>query len=151
MSTAPGSDRAVSARTYARAMLETIFFTILVYLFLSRNKKPRRPRTLDGELKQLIQECNNTTAISSEIKCFLLDVIGDASNHSEDFSDVRLTQSERILDCAGPAAFYWMTEIAAQLSILAAAQINGARTNVNDELGEKATPEAVVDVVVKIG
>jgi hypothetical protein len=151
MSAAPDSDRAVSARTYARAMLETIFFTILVYLFLSRNKKPRRPRTLDGELKQLIQESTNTTAISSEIKCFLLDVIGDASNHSQDFSDVRLTQSERILDRAGPAAFYWMTEIAAQLSILAAAQINGARTNVNDELGESATPEAVVDVVVKIG
>jgi hypothetical protein len=43
-----------------------------------------------------------------------------------------------------------MTEISAQLSILAAAQINGAHTNVNDELGESATPEAVVNVVVKI-
>ena len=150
MSTALGSDRAVSAHTYCRAMLETIFFTILIYLFLSRKKKPRRPRTLNGELKQLIQESDNTTAISSEIKCFLLDVISDASNQSQDFSDVRLTQAERILDRAGPAAFYWMTEISAQLSILAAAQINGARTNVNDELGESATPEAVVNVVVKI-
>ena len=150
MSTALGSDRAVSAHTYSRAMLETIFFIILIYLFLSRKKKPRRPRTLNGELKQLIQESDNTTAISSEIKCFLLDVISDASNQSQDFSDVRLTQAERILDRAGPAAFYWMTEISAQLSILAAAQINGARTNVNDELGESATPEAVVNVVVKI-
>jgi hypothetical protein len=131
-------------------MLETIFFTILIFLFLSRKKKPRKPRTIDGELKQLIQDSSNTTAISSEIKCFLLDVISDASNHSQDFSDVRLTQAERILDRAGPAAFYWMTEISAQLSILAAAQINGARTNVNDELGESATPEAVVNVVVKI-
>jgi hypothetical protein len=43
-----------------------------------------------------------------------------------------------------------MTEISAQLSILAAAQINGLDTNVNDELGESATPEAVVNVVVKI-
>ena len=132
-------------------MLETIFFTILIFLFLSRKKKPRKPRTIDGELKQLIQESNNTTAISSEIKCFLLDVISDASHHSQDFSDVRLAQAERILDRAGPAAFYWMTEISAQLSILAAAQINGLDTNVNDELGESATPEAVVDVVVKIG
>ena len=132
-------------------MLETIFFTILIYLFLSRKKKPRRPRTLDGELKQLIQESSNTTAISSEIKCFLLDVISDASHHSQDFSDVRFAQAERILDRAGPAAFYWMTEIAAQLSIVAAAQINGADTNVNDELGESATPEAVVNVVVKVG
>ena len=132
-------------------MLETLILTILIYLFLSRNKKPRKPRTLDGELKQLIQESSNTTAISSEIKCFLLDVIGDASNQSQDFSDVRLAQAERILDRAGPAAFYWMTEISAQLSILAAAQINGLDTNVNVELGKTATPEAVVDVVVKVG
>ena len=150
MSTALGSDRAVRGNTYPEAMLETLILTILIYLFLSRKKKPRKPRTIDGELKQLIQESSNTTAISSEIKCFLLDVIGDASNHSQDFSDVRLTQAERILDRAGPAAFYWMTEISGQLSILAAAQINGARTNVNDELGESATPEAVVNVVVKI-
>ena len=124
-------------------MLETLILTILIYLFLSRNKKPRKPRTLDGELKQLIQESSNTTAISSEIKCFLLDVIGDASNQSQDFSDVRLAQAERILDRAGPAAFYWMTEISAQLSILAAAQINGLDTNVNVELGKTATPEEI--------
>ena len=132
-------------------MFETLILTILIYLFLSRKKKPRKPRTLDGELKQLIQESSNITAISSEIKCFLLDVIGDASNQSQDFSDVRLAQAERILDRAGPAAFYWMTEISAQLSILAAAQINGLDTNVSVELGENATPEAVVDVVVKVG
>jgi hypothetical protein len=42
-----------------------------------------------------------------------------------------------------------MTEIAAQLSILSAAQINGIPTNVNAELGESATPEAVIDIVIK--
>jgi hypothetical protein len=57
---------------------------------------------------------------------------------------------EFILDRAGPASFYWMTEIAAQLSILAAAQINGIPTNVSVELGEGATPEAVIDIVIKI-
>jgi|UniRef100_UPI00404A0E2C hypothetical protein len=132
-------------------MFETLILTILIYLFLSRNKKPRKPRTLNGELKQLIEEANYTTSVSSEIKCFLIDLISDASNQSQDFSDVRLKQAERILDRAGPAAFYWMTEIAAQLSILTAAQINGQQTNVNAELGQSATPEAVVDIVVKIG
>ena len=116
-------------------MFETLILTILIYLFLSRNKKPRKPRTLNGELKQLIEEANYTTSVSSEIKCFLIDLISDASNQSQDFSDVRLKQAERILDRAGPAAFYWMTEIAAQLSILTAAQINGQQTNVNAELG----------------
>lgn len=42
-----------------------------------------------------------------------------------------------------------MGEIAAQLSILAAAQINGIPTNVNAELGEGATAEAIVIIVVK--
>jgi hypothetical protein len=42
-----------------------------------------------------------------------------------------------------------MTEIAAQLSILAAAQLNGIPTNVSVELGEGATPEAIVNIVVK--
>ncbi|CAN2189803.1 hypothetical protein MCERE85_00499 [Candidatus Nanopelagicaceae bacterium] len=49
----------------------------------------------------------------------------------------------------GPETFYWMTVIAAQLSFLAAAHINGLPTNVNAELGEGATPEAVVNVVVR--
>ena len=47
-------------------------------------------------------------------------------------------QAQHILDRAGPASLYWMTEIAAQLSILAAAQINGVSTNLNAELGERA-------------
>jgi len=42
-----------------------------------------------------------------------------------------------------------MSEIAAQLALLAAAQINGIPTNVNVELGESATAADVVRVVVK--
>jgi hypothetical protein len=42
-----------------------------------------------------------------------------------------------------------MGEIAAQLAKLSAAQINGIPTNVNAELRDGATPEAVVEVVVK--
>jgi hypothetical protein len=42
-----------------------------------------------------------------------------------------------------------MGEIAAQLALLSAAQINGIPTNVNAELRDGATPEAIVDIVVK--
>jgi hypothetical protein len=42
-----------------------------------------------------------------------------------------------------------MTEIAAQLTILSAAQINGIPTNVNVELGDSATLEGMVEVVIK--
>ena len=130
-------------------MFEFLALTALIYLFLSRRKKTRRPRTLDAELKQLIQESNDATAIGSDIKRFLLDVINDDSHDLEKFSDTRIKQAQLILDRAGPAAFYWMTEIAAQLSILAAAQLNGIPTNVSVELGVGATPEAIVNIVVK--
>jgi len=47
------------------------------------------------------------------------------------------------------AAFDWMSDIAAQLALLSAAQINGIPTNVNIVLGESATAADVVRVVVK--
>ena len=130
-------------------MFELIALTALIYLFLSRKKKARKPRTLDAELKQLIQESDDATAIGSDIKRFLLDVLSDNANDLEKFSDTRIAQAQRILDRAGPASFYWMTEIAAQLATLAAAQINGIPNNVNAELRGSATPEAVVKIVVK--
>ncbi|KRO35472.1 MAG: hypothetical protein ABR54_06125 [Actinobacteria bacterium BACL15 MAG-120619-bin91] len=122
-------------------MFELIALTALIYLFLSRKKKARKPRTLDAELKQLIQESDDATAIGSDIKRFLLDVLSDNANDLEKFSDTRIAQAQRILDRAGPASFYWMTEIAAQLATLAAAQINGIPTNVNAELRGSATPK----------
>jgi hypothetical protein len=130
-------------------MFELLALTALIYLFLNRKKKARKPRTLDAELKHLIQESNDATAIGSDIKRFLLDVLNDNANDQEKFSDARIAQAQRILDRAGPASFYWMTEIAGQLATLAAAQINGIPTNVNAELGNSATPEAVVKIVVK--
>jgi hypothetical protein len=130
-------------------MFELLALTALIYLFLNRKKRTRKPRTLDAELKHLIQESNDATAIGSDIKRFLLDVLNDNSNDQEKFSDARIAQAQRILDRAGPASFYWMTEIAAQLATLAAAQINGIPTNVNAELGGSATPEAIVKIVVK--
>ena len=133
-------------------MVEFILLFIFFYFVFnsfSKRKAKRKPRTLDAELKQLIQESNDATAIGSDIKRFLLDVINDDSHDLEKFSDTRINQAQLILDRAGPASFYWMTEIAAQLSILAAAQINGTPTNVSVELGEGATAGDVVRVVVK--
>ena len=128
-----------------------LLFIFFYYVFnsFSKRKAKGKPRTLDAELKQLIQESNDATAIGSDIKRFLLDVINDDSHDLEKFSDTRINQAQLILDRAGPAAFYWMTEIAAQLSILAAAQINGIPTNVSVELGQGATAGDVVRVVVK--
>jgi hypothetical protein len=133
-------------------MVEFILLFIFFYLVInsfSKRKAKRKPRSLDAELKHLIQDSSDATAISLEIKRYLLDVINDDKNDAEKFATVRINQAQHILDRTGAAAFYWMTEIAAQLSILSAAQINGIPTNVNVELGESATPEGVVEVVIK--
>ena len=133
-------------------MLEFILLFIFFYLVIngfSKRKARRKPRTLDAELRALINEHNTSTGIALDIKRFLLDIINDNNHDLEKFSDSRINQAQNLLDRVGPAAFYWMGEIAAQLAVLSAAQINGIPTNVNAELRDGATPEAVIDIVVK--
>ncbi len=129
-------------------MFETLFFASLIYLFL--NRKKRRKRGLDSELKELLQSSNDSTGIALDIKNYLLRVLDDDKNDREKFNDDQLAEAQRIFDRAGPTAFFWMTEIAAQMTLLATAQINGIPTNVNQDLKEGATPEKVIDAVVKI-
>ncbi len=129
-------------------MFETLFFASLIYLFL--NRKKRRKRGLDSELKELLQSSNDSTGIALDIKNYLLRVLDDDKNDREKFNDDQLAEAQRIFDRAGPRAFFWMTEIAAQMTLLATAQINGIPTNVNYEVKEGATPEQIIDAVVKI-
>ncbi len=136
-------------------MVETTFLVGLFFFLLLRKTKSqkaqrvRRVRGVDAELKAIIESDNDATGIAFEIKAFLLSVIEDDKNDLEKFSDARIAQAGRIIDRAGPSAMYWMTDIAAQLAFLGAAQVNGITTNVNLELGESATPEQIVNVVVK--
>lgn len=130
-------------------MIETLVFAFLIFLFLNRSKARKKPSGLDAELKELIENSNDTTGIGLEIKGFLLDLINDEKSDAEKFSDARLAQAQRIIDRAGPGAMYWMTEIATQFAFLAAAQINGIPTNVNAELTDSATPEDIVRIIVR--
>ena len=134
-------------------MFEFLFIAALVYLYMERRarkkREGRRMHGLDAELKSLIENDGDKTGIAFEIKQYLLAIIEDDKNDLEKFSDARIEQAERILDRAGPAAMYWMTDIAAQLAFLAAAQRNGIPTNVDAKVGEHATPEAIVKAVVK--
>ena len=130
-------------------MFEFIAIFLIVYLFLKRNKRKKKPRGLDAELKDLIENSTDPTGIGLDIKRYLLSVIDDDKNDREKFSDAKIAEAQRILDRAGPAAFYWVTEIAAQLTLLSAAQINGIPTNVDAELKGSATPEEIIKIVVR--
>ena len=134
-------------------MFEFLFIAALFYLFMERRARKKREgkrmRGLDAELKSLIEDDGDKTGIAFEIKQYLLAIIEDDKNDLEKFSDARIEQAERILDRAGPSAMYWMTDIAAQLAFLAAAQKNGIPTSVDAKVGEQATSEAIVKAVVK--
>jgi hypothetical protein len=122
----------------------------VIFLFLNRTKKKRKPRTLDGQLKELITQSSDATSIAVDIKRYLLNTINDNNNDVPKFSEAQILEAQRIIDRAGPVALYWMSDIAAQLAVLSAAQINGLPTNVEQKLGGSATPQAIVEVVVKI-
>ena len=127
-------------------MLETLFLATLIFLFLNRKKKPRG---LDAELRELIESSNDATGIGMDIKSYLLRVLQDDKNDVERLSDAQLSEAQRSIERAGPAAFYWMTEIAVQMTFLATAQANGIPTNVSEELKDDVTPERIIQLVVK--
>ena len=131
-------------------MIEFALLTLVIFLFLNRTKKKRKPRTLDGQLKELITQSSDATSIAVDIKRYLLNTINDNNNDVPKFSEAQILEAQRIIDRAGPVALYWMSDIAAQLAVLSAAQINGLPTNVEQKLGSSATPQAIVEVVVKI-
>ena len=131
-------------------MFELLALAAVIYLFINRKKRLRKARGIDAELRELVESTYYSDAMAAEIKGYLLSVVADDRDGAEKFSDARIAQAQSILDRAGPAAFYWMSEIATQLAVLSAAKINGMGTNVEAELGSVGiTPEAVVRVVVK--
>jgi len=120
-------------------MIEFALLTLVIFLFLNRKKKKRKPRTLDGQLQELITQSTDATSIAVDIKRYLLNTINDNNNDVPKFSEAQILEAQRIIDRAGPVALYWMSDIA-----------NGLPTNVEEKLGSSATPQAVVEAVVKI-
>jgi hypothetical protein len=130
------------------AALTLIFFVIFNH-FSNRKEKHRKPRGFEAEVKEIFDRADYESSAAREITGFLYDLINDGEKNLERFTDSRINQAQRILDNTGPVAFYWMTDIAAQLATLSAAQVNGIPTNINFEVGESVTPEAIVEAVIR--
>jgi hypothetical protein len=137
-------------------MVEFILLFLFFWWLFSHNEKRREKRrklfkpSLDQELKELIQSEDNSTGIALAVKQYLLDVLDDDKNDREKYSEDRLSQGQEILDKAGASALYFMADIATQLSIVASAQINGIPNNVEADLRGSATPENIINKVIKI-
>jgi len=137
-------------------MFEFILLFIFFWWLFTRNEKRKERKrklfkpSLDQELKELIQAEDNSTGIALSVKQYLLDVLDDDKNDREKYSDTRLTQGQEILDKAGASALYFMADIATQLSIVASAQMNGIPNNVEADLRGNASPENIINKVIKI-
>ena len=130
-------------------MFEFLALFLIFYFLFNRKKKRKAPKDFDAEVKALFDRADYESGAARDIKNFLLDLINDDNTDQEKFSEARIAQAQGILDNTGPVALYWMTHIASQLALLSAAQINGIPTNVTIELGESATAQDVVRLVVK--
>ena len=137
-------------------MFEFILLFIFFWWLFSRNEKRKERKrklfkpSLDQELKELIQSEDNSTGIALSVKQYLLDVLDDDKNDREKYSEERLTQGQEILDKAGASALYFMADIATQLSIVASAQMNGIPNNVEADLRGNASPENIINKVIKM-
>ena len=135
-------------------MLEFILLFLFFFWFFNRKQKRNKGKlfkpSIDQELKELIQAEDNSTGIALSVKQYLLDVLDDDKNDREKYSDHRLAQGQLILDKAGPSALYFMADITTQLSLVASAQLNGIPTNVEADLRGQASPENIINKVIKI-
>jgi cytochrome P450 len=109
-----------------------------------------RSARLDAELQEIIDEGNRTRQSASEIRQFLLKVLREDIDGVEKFNDAILEEAAELIDRLGPGAFYWMTDIAVQMTVLAQCSLRGIPTNIEADLGREATAEAIINSVVRI-
>ena len=105
---------------------------------------------MDRELTEILDEHARVRGDAQAIKDFLLQVLADNRDGVEKFSDEALDRAAEIIEQVGPGAFYWMTDIAAQMVVLSEATLRGFSTNVSVELGASANADSIVELVVRL-
>jgi hypothetical protein len=105
---------------------------------------------MDRELTEILDEHARVRGDAQAIKDFLLQVLAENRDGVEKFSDEALERAAEIIEQVGPGAFYWMTDIAAQMVVLSEATLRGFSTNVSIELGVNADADSIVDLVVRL-
>ena len=109
-----------------------------------------RQARIDNELQEIITEGNRTRESANTIREFLLKVLQEDIDGKEKFSDEILTNAAELIDELGPGAFYWMADIAVQMTVLAQCALRDVPTNVEAELGKDASAAEIIRLVVRV-
>jgi hypothetical protein len=105
---------------------------------------------MDYELEKILIEARETTEKATSIRDFLLKVLQEDIDGKEKFNDEILQEAAGLIEKLGPGAFYWMTDIAVQMTVLAQCALTGVPTNVEAELGKDAGAKEIVRSVVQV-
>lgn len=109
-----------------------------------------RQARIDAELQEIITEGNRTRESANAIRDFLLKVLLEDIDGKEKFNDEILEEAAELIEELGPGAFYWMADIAVQMTVLAQCALRGVPTSVEAELGKQASAEEIVRCVVRV-
>lgn len=109
-----------------------------------------RNARIDAELQEIITEGNRTRESADAIRQFLLKVLQEDIDGKEKFNDEILTEAANLIEDLGAGAFYWMADIAVQMTVLAQCALRDVPTNVEAELGTHASAEEIIKLVVRV-
>ena len=109
-----------------------------------------RRAKLDAELQEILAEGQRTHESAVAIRDFLLKVLQENQDGAQKFNDEILTEAANLIDELGAGAFYWMADIAVQMTTLAKCALSDIPTNVEAELGKHARAEEIIKLVVRV-
>lgn len=109
-----------------------------------------RNAAIERELTEILDRHQQVRRDANDIRDYLLWVLEEDRNGGEKFSDAALNRAAELNEQVGAGALYWMTDIAAQMVVLAEASLRGFPTNVSLELGATVTAEEIVKKVVQL-
>ena len=113
-------------------------------------KKWLRNIRMDYELQSILIAARESSEKATMIRDFLLKVLQEDLEGKEKFNDEILEEAAELIEELGPGAFYWMADIAVQMTILAQCAMRDIPTNVEAELGKDASAEEIVICVVRV-
>ena len=105
---------------------------------------------MDAELNQILIDAHRTSEKATQIRDFLLKVLQEDLDGKEKFNDEILEEAAELIEELGPGAFYWMADIAVQMTTLAQCAMRDMPTNVEAELGKDASAEEIIKCVVRV-
>lgn len=105
---------------------------------------------IDAELQEIITDGNRTRDHAHQIREFLLKVLQEEQDGIEKFNDEILEEAAELIEELGPGAFYWMTDIAVQMTLLAQCAMRDIPTNVEADLGKHASAAEIIRNVVRV-